>query len=170
MIIPFEEKKPRMHPSVFVAPGAHVIGDVKIGQWSSVWFGAVLRGDLAPIQVGEASNIQDGAIVHVDWGKGCKIGSGVIVGHQAVMHACEIGDGVLVGIGARVLSGAKVGAFSLVGAGAVVLEDAVIPERSLVLGVPGKVVRVLTAEEAGKHLPHAQRYAQLAKKYKKYLG
>ena len=155
---------------MLVAPGAHVIGDVKIGQWSSVWFTAVLRADLAPIHVGEASNVQDGAIVHVDAGKACKIGDGVTVGHQAVVHACTIGNGVLVGIGARVLSGAKVGDFSLIGAGTVVLEDAVIPERSLVLGVPGKVTRTLTPEEAGKHLPHAQRYAQLAKKYKKYLG
>ena len=170
MIMSFNSKQPKIDPSVFVAPGAHVIGDVSIGQWSSVWFTAVVRGDLAPVQVGEASNIQDGAVVHVDWGKGCKIGDGVIIGHQATIHACEIGHGVLVGIGARILSGAKVGAFSLIGAGAVVLEDAVIPERSLVLGVPGKVVRSLTPQEAGKHLPHAQRYAQLAKKYKKYLG
>ena len=170
MIFPFEDKKPKIHPSAFVAPGSHVIGDVKIGQWSSVWFGAVLRADLAPIVVGQATNIQDGAVVHVDWGKGVKIGDGVIVGHQATIHACEIGHGTLVGIGPRVLSCAKIGAFSLIGAGAVVLEDAVIPEHSLVLGVPGKVARTLTPEEAGKHLPHAQRYAQLAKKYKKYLG
>ncbi len=170
MILSFEKKTPKIHPSVFIAPGAHVIGDVTIGQWSSVWFAAVLRADLAPIQIGEASNIQDGAVVHVDWGRGCVIGDGVIVGHQATIHACEIGSGTLVGIGARVLSGAKIGAFSLIGAGAVVLEDAVIPERSLVLGVPGKVARVLTPQEAGKHLPHAQRYAQLAKKYKRYLG
>ena len=170
MIIPFEKKKPKIHSSVFVAPGAHVIGDVTIGQWSSVWFTAVLRADLAPIHIGEASNIQDGAVVHVDWGKGCKIGDGVIIGHQATIHACDIGHGTLVGIGARILSGAKIGAFSLIGAGAVVLEDAVIPERSLVLGVPGKIIRVLTPQEAGKHLPHAQRYAQLAKKYKRFLG
>ena len=170
MILPFNAKKPKIDPSVFVAPGAHVIGDVSIGQWSSVWFCAVLRGDLAPIHVGEATNIQDGAVVHVDWDKGCKIGDGVIVGHQAVVHGCEVGNGVLIGIGARILSGAKIGDFSLIGAGAVVLEDAVIPERSLVLGIPGKVTRVLTPQEAGKHLPQAQRYAHLAKKYKRYLG
>ncbi len=170
MILEFESKKPKIDASAFIAPGSHVIGDVTVGQWSSVWFTAVLRGDLAPIHVGQASNIQDGAIVHVDAGAPCKIGDGVIVGHQAVVHSCEIGHGVLVGIGARILSGAKVGAFSLIGAGAVVLENAVIPERSLVLGVPGRVTRTLTAQEAGKHLPHAQRYAQLAKKYKKFLG
>lgn len=170
MILPFNSKNPKIDPSVFVAPGAHVVGEVFIGQWSSVWFGAVLRGDIAPIHVGEATNIQDQAVVHVDWGQGCKIGDGVIVGHQATLHACEIGDGVLVGIGARVLSRAKVGAFSLIGAGAVVLEDAVIPERSLVLGVPGKVARILTPQEISKHLPHAKRYAELAKKYKRYLG
>ena len=170
MILPFNSKKPKIHPSVLIAPGAHVIGDVTLGQWSSVWFGAVLRGDLAPIHVGEATNIQDGAVVHVDWDKACKIGDGVIIGHQATIHACEIGHGVLVGIGARILSGAKIGAFSLIGAGAVVLEDAVIPERSLVLGIPGKVARELSSKEAAMHLPHAKRYAELAKKYKKYLG
>ena len=104
MIFSFDGKKPKIHPSVFVAPGAHVIGDVTIGQWSSVWFTAVLRGDLAPVHVGEATNIQEGAVVHVDWGRGCKIGDGVIIGHQASIHACEIAHGVLVGIGARVLS------------------------------------------------------------------
>ena len=170
MILQFDSKTPKIDPSVFIAPGSHIIGDVTIGQWSSVWFAAVLRGDLAPIHVGQASNIQDGAIVHVDHGVPCRIGDGVIVGHQAVVHACDIGHGVLIGIGARILSGAKVGAFSLIGAGAVVLENAVIPERSLVLGVPGRVKRTLTPQEAGKHLPHAQRYAQLAKKYKKFLG
>ena len=170
MILPFQSKNPKIDPSAFIAPGSHVIGDVTLGQWSSVWFGAVLRGDLSPIHVGEATNIQDQAVVHVDWGRGCRIGDGVIVGHQAVIHACEVSDGVLVGIGARILSGAKIGAFSLIAAGAVVLENAVIPERSLVLGVPGKVARQLTPKEVGQHLSHAKRYAELAKKYKKYLG
>ena len=170
MILPFKDKKPRIHPSAFIAPGSHVIGDVSIGKDVSVWFTAVLRGDIASIRVGDGTNIQDGAVVHVDHGQPCVIGRGVIVGHQATVHACQVGDGVLVGIGARILSGAKIGAFSLVGAGAVVLENAVIPPRSLVLGIPGKVVRTLTDKEVSKHKPHAKGYAQLSKVYKKYLG
>ena len=170
MIIPFKSKKPKIHPSAFIAPGSHVIGNVTLGKNTSVWFTAVLRGDIAAIRVGDNTNIQDGAVVHVDHGQPCVIGRGVIVGHQATIHACTMGDGVLVGIGSRILSGAKIGAFSLIGAGAVVLENAVIPERSLVLGVPGKVVRQLTPKEAATHVPWARRYAELAKVYIQYLG
>lgn len=170
MIIPFKNKTPRIHPTVFVAPGAHVIGDVTLGKGASVWFGAVLRGDIHRIRVGADTNIQDGAVLHVDHDKPCVVGRGVIIGHQAVVHACTLGDGVLVGIGAKILSGAKVGRFSLIGAGAVVLENAVIPEYSLVLGVPGKVARRLRPEEAAAHLPWAKRYRLLAGIYKKYLG
>ena len=170
MIAPLGKKRPRIHPSAFVAPGAHVVGDVVLGKGASVWFGAVLRGDLAAIRVGDRTNVQDNAVLHVDRGQPCVVGRGVIIGHQATVHACRIGDGVLVGIGSRILSGAKIGAFSLIGAGAVVLENAVIPERSLVLGVPGKVVRRLTPRETAGHLPWARRYQELAKQYKKYLG
>lgn len=170
MIMPFGGKTPSLHPSVFVAPGAHVIGDVRIGARSSVWFSAVLRGDLDKIRIGRGVNIQDGSVVHVDWGKGCTLKDGVIVGHQAVVHACTIEEGVLIGIGARILSGAHIGAYSLVGAGAVVREDAVIPPHSLVLGVPGKVVRTLGPKEAAAQREHARRYSELAARYKKFLG
>ena len=159
-----------MHSSVFVAPGAHVIGDVSIGRDSSVWFCAVLRGDIHSIRVGKNTNIQDGCLLHVDRDKPCILKDGIVMGHQATAHACTVENGVLIGIGARILSGAKIGAFSLIGAGAVVLEDAVIPPYSLVLGVPGKVVRKLTPKEAARHVPWAARYAALAKEYKKYLG
>ena len=170
MIISFKHKHPRIHPSVFIAPGAHVIGDVVIGKGSSVWFGAVLRADIAKIRVGENTNIQDGCVLHVDHGQPCLLKNGIIMGHQATAHACLVEDGVLIGIGARILSGAKVGAFSLIGAGALVRENAVIPPRSLVLGVPGKVVRRLTPKEVGTHTPWAKRYRELAGVYKKYLG
>ena len=170
MIVSFKNKKPQIHPSVFIAPGAHVIGDVKIGKNSSVWFTAVLRGDISHIRVGENTNIQDGCVVHVDHGQPCILKNGIIMGHQATAHACTVEDGVLIGIGARILSGAKVGAFSLIGAGAIVRENAIIPPRSLVLGVPGKVVRQLTPKEAATHIPWAKRYRQLASEYKKYLG
>lgn len=170
MILPFKDKRPKIHPSVFVAPGAHVIGDVSLAKGVSVWFTAVLRGDLAPIRVGEDTNIQEGCVLHVDRGMACVLKKGIVMGHQATAHACTVEDGVLIGIGARILSGARVGAFSLIGAGAVVLENAKIPERSLVLGVPGKVVRQLTSEEIAEHVPWARRYRELAAVYRKYLG
>ena len=170
MILPFRKKMPKIHPSVFVAPGAHVIGDVTIGKDSSIWFTAVLRGDIHSIRVGKNTNIQDGCLLHVDRDKSCVLKDGIVMGHQATAHACTLEDGVLVGIGARILSGARVGRFSLIGAGAVVLENAMIPPFSLVLGLPGKVVRKLTKEEIATHVPWAKRYAALAKEYRKYLG
>jgi carbonic anhydrase/acetyltransferase-like protein (isoleucine patch superfamily) len=170
MILPFRGRTPRIHRTAFIAPGAHVIGEVAVGEGASVWFNAVLRGDLARIRVGRLSNVQDGCVVHVDRGVPCAIGEGVTVGHQATVHACAIGDGALVGIGATVLSGARVGAYSLIGAGAVVLEGVRIPERSLVLGVPGKVVRRLSDREAATHVPHARRYRALADEYRRRLG
>ncbi len=170
MIMPFKGKTPKLHPSVFVAPGAHIIGDVTIGARSSIWFTAVLRGDLNKIQVGEVTNIQDGCVLHVDHDKPCILKNGIVMGHQATAHACTIEDGVLIGIGARILSGAKIGAYSLIGAGAVVLENAVIPPFSLVLGVPGKVVRNLSKQDAQSQIAHAGRYAALAGQFKKYLG
>ncbi len=170
MVLPFRNKSPKIHPSVFVAPGAQVIGDVKLDKGVSIWFTAVLRADIAAIRVGEGTNIQDGCVIHVDHDQPCVLKKGVIMGHQATAHACTVEDGVLIGIGARILSGAHVGAFSLIGAGALVLENAKIPERSLVLGVPGKVIRQLTPQEAASHILHARRYKELAVVYKKYLG
>ncbi len=155
---------------MFIAPGAHIIGDVKLDKGVSVWFTSVLRADIASIHVGEGTNIQDGCVIHVDYGQPCVLKKGIIMGHQAMAHACTVEDNVLIGIGARILSGAHIGAFSLIGAGALVLENAKIPERSLVLGVPGKVVRQLTPKETAAHIPHARRYKELASIYRKYLG
>lgn len=170
MILPFKNKEPKIHPSVFIAPGAHVIGDVTLAKGVSVWFTAVLRGDISAIRVGQDTNIQDGCVVHVDHDKPCILGKGIIMGHQATAHACVVEDGVLIGIGARILSGAHVGAFSLIGAGAIVLENAKIPPRSLVLGVPGKVIRQMSPREIAVNVPWARRYRELAKVYRKYLG
>ncbi len=170
MILPFKGKRPKIHLSAFVAPGAHVTGDVTLAKGASVWFGAVLRADLAPIRVGENTNIQDNCVLHVDRGMPCVLKKGIIMGHQATAHACTVEEGVLIGIGARILSGARVGAFSLIGAGAVILESAKIPERSLVLGIPGKVIRKLSDKEIASHVPWARRYRELANEYKKYLG
>ena len=168
--MPFRGKSPKIHSSVFVAPGAHVVGDVTLARGVSVWFTAVLRADIAAIRVGEVTNIQDGCVLHVDHGQPCVLKKGIIMGHQATAHACTVEDGVLIGIGARILSGARVGAYSLIGAGAIVLENARIPERSLVLGVPGKVVRRLSDKEIASHVPWARRYRELANVYRKYLG
>jgi carbonic anhydrase/acetyltransferase-like protein (isoleucine patch superfamily) len=170
MILPFKNKIPKIHNSVFVAPGAQVIGRVMIGRGASVWFGSVLRGDINFIKVGEGTNIQDGSVLHVDHDAPCIVGKNVIIGHQACVHGCTIGDSTLVGIQATILSGAKVGKQCLIGAGAVVLENAVIPDGSLVLGVPGKVVRKLTPKEIAKLGPHAASYVKLGKEYKKFLG
>ena len=170
MILPFKNKSPKIHPSAFVAPGAHVVGDVTLAKGTSVWFTAVLRDDINFIRVGEESNIQEGCLLHVDYDAPCVLKKGIIMGHQATAHGCVVENGVLIGIGARILSRAHVGAFSLIGAGAVVLEGAKIPPRSLVLGVPGKVVRQLTSKEVAIHVPWAKRYRQLANEYRKYLG
>lgn len=141
-------KKPRLGARVFVAENATLIGDVEVGDDSSIWYGVVLRGDIHHIRIGARSNIQDNAVLHVEHGDGPAIvGDEVTVGHSATVHGCTIGSGSLVGIGATVLSHAVVGEFALIGAGALVPEGMQVPPRTLVLGVPGRVKRDLTAEE-----------------------
>jgi molybdenum cofactor synthesis domain-containing protein len=130
----------RIHPSAFLAPGCTVVGEVKLGARSSVWFGAVLRGDIAGIELGAESNLQDGVVVHVDDGMPARIGRRVTVGHRAVIHGCRLEDECLIGMGAIVLSGAVVGRGSLVGAGSLVREGQVVPPGSLVLGAPARVL------------------------------
>lgn len=150
-------------PSVFVAESATVIGDVTIGASSSVWFGCVVRGDTAAVVIGERTNLQDGAIVHVDKDSPVTIGSGVVVGHGAVIHGATVGDNVLVGIRAVILNGAVIGENSIVGACALVTPGTVIPPGSLVMGIPGRVVRQV--DDAG--LANTRR---LAADYVAYAG
>jgi carbonic anhydrase/acetyltransferase-like protein (isoleucine patch superfamily) len=150
---------------VFIAPTATVIGNVKIAPGSSVWFGAVLRGDMASIKIGRNTSVQDNVIVHVSEGVETSIGDEVTIGHGAIVHGAQIEDTVLVGIGSIVLDGAKVGAGSIIGAGAVVTEDTEIPDRSLVLGVPGKVARQVTDEQLRLIKANAKSYATLAQRY-----
>ena len=133
-------KAPRVHPSAFIAPGAALIGDVEIGAESSVWFGAVLRADADAIRVGARCNLQDGVIVHCDAGAPVLLEEEVSVGHAAMLHGCTLRRRCLVGIGARVLNHAEIGPESLVAAGALVPERTKVPERSLVVGVPGRIV------------------------------
>ncbi|PYP70495.1 MAG: gamma carbonic anhydrase family protein [Gemmatimonadetes bacterium] len=132
-----------IHPTAFIAPGAVVLGDVTLEPRVSVWYGAVLRGDMAPIRVGEASNLQDGAIVHVDGGKPARIGARVGVGHGAILHACTVEDDCLIGMGSILLNEAHIGTGSVVAAGAVVPEGTRIPPGSLVVGVPARVTRAV---------------------------
>ena len=170
MILPYRKLVPKVHRSAFVAPGAYVVGDVTLKKDSSVWFGAVLRGDMGSIVIGEGSNVQDGCILHGDHGKGVVIGRRVTLGHQAAAHACVIEDGALIGIGAKILTGARVGRHSLIAAGALVKEGQVIPPYSLVVGMPGRVVRKLTSAEVRRRMDGADRYIKLAAGYRGYLG
>ncbi|MEM1310063.1 MAG: gamma carbonic anhydrase family protein [Cyanobacteria bacterium P01_H01_bin.153] len=149
-----------MKQAAFVAPGATVIGQVTLAVGSSVWYSAVLRGDVAAIEIGEHTNIQDGAVLHSDAGQPTILDSHVTVGHRAVIHSAHVEAGCLIGIGAIVLNGVRVGTGSIVGAGALVTKD--VPPRSLVMGLPAKVMRPLSDTEAADLIKHAQKYHQLA--------
>jgi gamma-carbonic anhydrase len=143
----FLRKQPRLGKNVYLAKNATVLGDVKLGDHASVWYGAVLRGDINRIVVGHHSNIQDNAVLHLADDYGCIVGNYVTVGHSAIVHACKVGDEVLIGMGAIILDGAVIGKQSLIGAKALVTQGMKIPPGSLVLGAPAKVVRKLTPQE-----------------------
>jgi carbonic anhydrase/acetyltransferase-like protein (isoleucine patch superfamily) len=164
--LPFAGRTPEVHETAWIAQSAALIGKVRVHADASVWFGAVLRGDIDEIEIGPGSNLQDNVVVHTEQGSPAIVGSGVSVGHGAVVHGCTIEDGCLIGMNATVLTGAVVGRDSLVAAGAVVLEGTVIPPRSLVAGVPGKVRRRLTdSEVVGLH-GNASRYVTRADDYR----
>lgn len=160
---------PQVHPSAFVADTARVIGRVTLAEDSSVWYGAVLRGDTDPITVGRGSNIQDGSVLHADIGVPLTIGGYVTVGHQVMLHGCTIGDESLIGIGAIVLNGARIGRHCLVGAGALVTEGKVFPDGSLILGSPAKVARSLTPQEIEGLRQSAQHYIENARRFRQGL-
>ena len=157
---------PTLHPTAFVAPGASVIGDVTLAEESSVWFQAVLRGDINRIVIGPRSNVQDGAVVHLADDYGAFVGELVTVGHKAVLHACTIADEVLVGMGAIILDGAEIGARTIIGAGALITGGTKIPPGSLVLGSPAKVVRSLSLEEQAGIKVWAEKYVALSRAYR----
>ncbi len=150
----------------WVAPDAHVIGRVKLGEDVGIWFGAVIRGDNEPIIVGNRTNIQEGATLHTDPGFPLTIGEGCTIGHQAIIHSCELGDNVLVGMGATILNGAKIGKNSLVGANALVTEGKEFPEGSLIVGAPARVVRMLDEASIDKLKKSAVNYAANFKRFK----
>lgn len=163
LIKSFRSKTPRLHHTVLGAETAVVIGDVTLGTDVSLWYGAVLRGDTARISVGKGTNIQDNAVLHCDRGMPCIVGENVTVGHNAVVHSALVGENTIVGMGATLLSGCVIGPNSIVGGGAVVPGNLCAPEGSLILGVPAKVVRKLTAEEMAKNLDSAKHYVELAR-------
>ena len=166
MLDTFLGRSPSLGSGVYVSDSAAVVGDVTLGDGASVWFGASLRGDVNWIRVGDGSNVQDNATVHVSRGTHpCDIGAGVTVGHNAVVHGCTIEDDVLIGMGAIVLDGAVVGAGSLVGAGALVTGGTHVPPRSLVLGAPARVVRSLTDDEVERNRANAAHYVRMAAMY-----
>ena len=167
MIVEYKGLEPDTAQAAFVADTATVSGDVVLGEESSVWFGAVIRGEVDSIRIGGKSNIQDNATLHSDHGCPVIIGERVSVGHNAVVHGAVVEDGCLIGMHATVLNGARIGAGSLVAAGALVKEGELIPERSLVVGVPGKVVRTLDDETVAHAAENAQVYVDDAKEYAK---
>ncbi len=155
-----------IHPTAFIAGTATVIGEVTLGKESSVWYSAVLRADSAAITIGEGTNIQDNAVIHVDEGMPTVIGNRVTIGHGAIIHGATVGDDVLIGMGAIILNGAKVGSHSIIAAGSVIPEGKVIPARSMVMGVPARVVRTVKGEDIAKIEHGAKHYIERVNKYR----
>lgn len=159
-----------IHATAFVAQNATVLGNVRIGAQASVWFGVVIRAEQAQVTIGERSNIQDGAIVHVDAGFPATLGQNVTVGHRAVVHGATVEDDCIVGIGAILLNGSHIGARSIVAAGALVTEGKRFPPNSMIMGMPAKVVRQLTDEEAARVGRGADHYVDYGAAYARRLG
>ena len=163
----YENHYPKLADSVFVAPGAKIIGQVSIAEYANVWYNAVIRGDVNWISIGKYTNIQDSAVVHVIHEWPTVIGSYVTVGHGAILHNCEIADHCLIGMGAIILGQASIGENTVIGAGTLIPENKKIPPNSLVIGSPGKVIRQLTEEERKNVLANTEDYAWEAQKYLK---
>jgi carbonic anhydrase/acetyltransferase-like protein (isoleucine patch superfamily) len=163
------EVSPSVAASCYIAPNAVVLGRVVLAENSSVWFGATLRGDNDIISIGAGSNVQDGAVLHTDPGFPLSVGTQVSIGHQAMLHGCSVGDGALIGIQSVVLNGAVIGKCCLVGAGAVITERKVFADGSLIIGVPAKVVRELSAAERENLIKVAENYASRGAYYRTHL-
>ena len=166
-LIALGDEVPRVHPSAWIAPGAQVIGNVRLGHDVGIYYGAVLRAEVASITVGDRTNIQDNCVLHAGLQHSVTIGAGVTVGHSALVHGCAVGDDVLVGMGATLLNDCVVGEESIIGAGALVPERAVVPPGSLVVGSPARVVRELTAEERSEIRAGAEHYLGLLARHRR---
>jgi len=167
MIMDFMGISPKIDKDAFVAPSADIIGKVEIGKDSSIWFNVVIRGDVGYARIGESTSIQDLSMLHMTKDYHLKIGNNVTVGHSVTLHGCEIGDNCLIGMGATILDNAKVGKNCIIGAGAVILENAIFPDNSLVAGLPAKVKRKVSEEEADGLVKHALKYVKYSKEYMK---
>ncbi len=161
LILPIAGRAPQLHPQSWLAPNATLIGQVVLAAGASAWYGAILRAEAELIEIGAGTNVQDGVTIHVDPGFPVRVGAGVSIGHNAVLHGCTVEDDSLIGMGAVVLNGANIGAGSLIAAGAVVPQGAMIPPRSMVAGVPGKVRRELSEDELSNIRQNALVYQQL---------
>ncbi|MDQ3072858.1 MAG: gamma carbonic anhydrase family protein [Bacteroidota bacterium] len=157
--------KVRKDRDVFIAGNATVHGDITIGEGSSIWFGAVLRAEHAEIRIGRHTNIQDGSIIHVDPGFPVHIGDEVVIGHGSIIHGAHIGSNSLIGMRATVLNGARVGSWCIIGAHALITENMVIPDHSIVMGAPGKIVKTLSGDQKERIKRNAAVYVELARKY-----
>ena len=169
MFYNLENKKIKNLGENWIAPNASIIGDVTLEKNTSIWFNATLRGDVENIYVGEGSNIQDGSVLHTDPGCPLKIGKDVTIGHLVMLHGCTIGDNSLIGIGAVILNNAKIGKNCIIGAKALITENKEIPDNSLVIGSPGKVIRLVTKEEVKSINENAIHYQKNWKKYSKSI-
>ncbi len=168
IVLPYDGKQPRFGERVYIAENATVIGDVTIGDHSSIWFGTVVRGDVHKIRIGRNTNVQDNCTIHVTRGKfPTTIGDNVTIGHGAIVHGCTVGNGALIGMGARILDGAVIGESALVGAGSVIPEKMVVPPRALVVGVPASVYRPLTGDDLARLEESWQHYVALKEQYLK---
>ena len=163
------EKHVQLGPNTWIAPNASVIGDVRLGAESSVWWNATLRGDNDPIHIGERTNIQDGSVLHTDEGVPMHVGNDVTVGHLVMLHGCRIGDGSLIGIGSVILNRAVIGAHCIVGANTLIPEGKLFPERVLIVGTPGKAIRELTDDEVARLKASAAHYVDNARRYRMAL-
>ncbi|MFH1520073.1 MAG: gamma carbonic anhydrase family protein [Candidatus Micrarchaeota archaeon] len=165
MIHPFKNKKPNFFGNNFLAPSAEIIGDVEIGQGSSIWYNAVVRADIGAIKIGNNVSVQDGCVLHTQQNIPLIIGDDVAVGHNAVLHSCEIAGNCIIGMGAILLSRSKIGKNCIVGAGSVITEGTEIPDNSIVMGIPGKVVKQITDEHKTRIKRNIEEYIRLNKEY-----
>ena len=169
MFYDLKDKKPQSSGENWVAPNATIIGDVTLEKNSSIWFNAVLRGDIENILIGEGSNVQDGSVLHTDPGYPLKVGKNVTIGHLVMLHCCTIGDNSLIGIGAVILNNAKIGNNCIIGAKTLIAENKEIPDDSLVVGSPGRIVRKVTEDEKKAVLENTKHYQDNWKKYSKSI-
>jgi len=168
-LLPHGEAFPEVAPSAWIAPGAYVIGAVHLGEESSVWYGAVLRGDTEPIRVGTRTNIQDGCVLHADPGYPAVIGDDCVIGHKAILHGCRIEKGCLVGMGATILNGARIGEGSIVAAGALVPENKEYPPHSLIVGIPAKRAKDVSEEQTQDIARGVSEYVERAASHRESL-